>query len=209
MRQDEGVNCIARFRQACYSEHSLRQQVKENIVKILVAYASAHGTTGEVATFISKTLEVYGAEVTCAAVESVEDVSSYDAFVLGTAIHEGIWLRSMMLFIDKFEAELAQKPVYFFVTCLRIVEADGYDHVMKNYMHMPTLEKLKVRKVNAFGGAIRLNEIDWEERWTLGLRYDGTNLQARLNADYRDWYSIGAWTNNIAKELAVKPAVHE
>ncbi len=175
-------------------------------MKILVAYASAHGTTGETATFISKVLEVYGAEVTCAAVETIEDVKAYDVFILGSAIHEGVWLRSMLLFIDKFENELAQKPVYFFISCIRIVEADGYDHVMKNYMHMPTLEKLKVRNVNAFGGAIQLSEIDWNERWALGLRYDGTNLQTRLNADYRDWYAIGAWVNSIAKELALQPA---
>jgi len=174
-------------------------------VKILVAYASAHGTTGEIAAFISKTLEVYGAEVTYASVETIESVQEYDAFILGTAIHEGIWLRSMMLFIDKFEAELAQKPVYFFISCIRIVESDGYDHVMKNYMDTKTLEKLKVRNVNAFGGAIKLKEINWDERWTLGLRYDGTNLQQRLNADYRDWYAIGAWVNNIAKELVLKP----
>ena len=94
-------------------------------MKILVAYASAHGTTGEIATFISNTLEVYGADVTHASVETIEDIKGYDAFILGSAIHEGIWLRSMMLFIDKFEAELAQKPVYFFISCIRIVEADG------------------------------------------------------------------------------------
>ena len=74
-------------------------------------------------------------------------------------------------------------------------------------MHAPTLEKLKVRNVNAFGGAIQLSQIDWNERWALGLRYDGTNLQARLNADYRDWYAIGAWTTSIAKDLAIKPVV--
>ena len=175
-------------------------------MKILAAYASAHGTTGEVATFISKTLEVYGAEVTHAAVETVESVKEYDAFILGTAIHEGIWLRSMMLFIDKFGTELAEKPVYFFITCIRVAEADGYEHVMKNYMDTHTLEKLKARNVTAFGGAIQLKEINWDERWTLGLRYDGTNLQQRLNADYRDWYAIGTWVNNIAKELTLKPA---
>ncbi len=154
---------------------------------------------------MADSLGAYGAEITCAAVETVENVKDYDAFILGSAIHEGIWLRSMMLFIDKFEGELAQKPVYFFVTCIRIAEADGYEHVMKNYMYTPTLEKLKVRNVNAFGGAIQLKEIDWNERWTLGLRYDGTNLQSRLNADYRDWYAIGAWVISIAKDLAIKP----
>ncbi len=174
-------------------------------MKILVAYASAHGTTGEISTFMAKALETFGAEVTCAAVESIESVAGYDAFVLGSAIHEGVWLQSMLLFLDKFEAELVQKPVYFFVTCIRIVEADGYDHVMKNYMHTPTLEKLKVRKVNAFGGATQLSNINWDERWALGLRYDGTNLQSRLNADYRDWYTIGAWANSIAKDLDLKP----
>ncbi|MCA0459050.1 MAG: flavodoxin domain-containing protein [Chloroflexi bacterium] len=178
-------------------------------MKILVAYASAHGTTGEVSQFIAKMLEAFGAEVTCAAVETIESTAGYDVFVLGTAIHEGIWLQSMLLFLDKFEAELVQKPVYFFITCIRIVEADGYDHVMKNYMHMPTLEKLKVRKINAFGGATQLNNINWDERWAMGLRYDGTNLQSRLNADYRDWYTIGAWTNSIAKDLDLKPAFSE
>lgn len=174
-------------------------------MKILVAYASAHGTTGEVAEFISNSLAVYGADVIHKAVETVESVKEYDAFVLGTAIHEGIWLRSMMLFIDKFEAELVQKPIYFFVTCIRLVEPDGYEHVMKHYMDTKTLEKLKVKNVNAFGGAIQLKEIDWNERWTLGLRYDGTNLQSRLNADYRDWYAIGAWGTSIAKDLELKP----
>jgi menaquinone-dependent protoporphyrinogen oxidase len=174
-------------------------------VKILVAYASEHGTTAEVAEFISNNLAVYGANVIHKAVQTVESAKEYDAFVLGTAIHEGVWLRNMMLFIDKFGDELAQKPVYFFITCIRIVESDGYDHVMKNYMHTPTLEKLKVKNVNAFGGAIQLSQIDWNERWALGLRYDGTNLQARLNADYRDWYAIGAWATSIAKDLALKP----
>lgn len=174
-------------------------------MKILVAYASAHGTTGEVANFMARILENFGADVTCAPVEKVESVAEYDAFVLGSAIHEGVWLQGMLLFLDKFEAELMQKPVYFFVTCIRIVEADGYEHVMKQYMYAPTLEKLKVRNVNAFGGAIQLNNINWDERWALGLRYDGTNLQSRLNADYRDWYSISAWVNNIAKDLELKP----
>jgi len=87
------------------------------------------------------------------------------------------------------------------------MESGGYEHVMKNYMHAPTLENLKVRNVNAFGGAIQLNAIDWNERWALGLRYDGTNLQSRLNADYRDWYVIGAWATSIAKDLGVKPFV--
>jgi len=177
-------------------------------VKILVAYASAHGTTGEVAEFISNTLAVYGADVIHKAVETIESIKEYDAFVLGTAIHEGIWLRNMMLFIDKFGAELAQKPVYFFVTCIRIVETDGYEHVMTHYMDTKTLEKLNVKNVNAFGGAIQLKEIDWNERWTLGLRYDGTNLQSRLNADYRDWYAIGAWATSIAKDLALNPLTY-
>lgn len=174
-------------------------------MKILVAYASAHGTTTEVAEFISNSLAVYGADAIHKPVEAIESVKEYDAFVLGTAIHEGIWLRNMMLFIDKFEAELAQKPVYFFVTCIRLVEPDGYEHVMKHYMDAKTLEKLNVKNVAAFGGAIRLKDIDWNERWTLGLRYDGTNLQARLNADYRDWYAIGTWATGIAKELELKP----
>jgi menaquinone-dependent protoporphyrinogen IX oxidase len=91
------------------------------------------------------------------------------------------------------------------VTCIRIAEPDGYEHVMKHYMDAKTLEKLNVKNVAAFGGAIRLKDIDWNERWTLGLRYDGTNLQARLNADYRDWYAIGTWATGIAKELELKP----
>jgi len=182
------------------------KQLEGYSMKILVAYASVHGSTGEIAQFISNLFKAYAAEVECAKVEDIQDISSYDVIILGTAIHEAIWLTSMLQFLDRFKAEIATKITYMFITCIRVLETDGYEHVMKNYVHTPTVEALHIREVQPFAGKMKLDHINWNERWLLGLRYDGNELKQHFNGDYRDWYAISTWVNKIAQHLSLKPS---
>src|SRR3954464_821714 len=97
-------------------------------MKILVAYASAHGSTKDVAEFIGRVLATYNAEVTVANVVDVQSVEGYDAYVLGSAIHASLWLQEMCTFTDRFEDSLARKPMFFWVSCIRALEEDGRAH---------------------------------------------------------------------------------
>jgi len=171
-------------------------------MKVLIAYASAHGSTAEVAQFIGQVLEERQFEVTVASVETIQTVKDYDACIVGSAIHAGMWLTPMSRFLDRFERELAARPLYMFITCIRVLEPDGREHVLQHYVHRETLQQLGVREVGVFAGKLRLDAIDMRERWTLSLRYDGGVIPGEFNDDFRDWDAIRAWAVSVGERLA-------
>ena len=80
-------------------------------MKVLIAYASGHGSTGEVAQFIADVLKEHDIDVTVKLAEQVQSVSGYDAFIVGSPIYGGMWLTELSQFLEKFKAELSAKPV--------------------------------------------------------------------------------------------------
>ncbi len=60
---------------------------------VLVAYASKHGSTQGIAERIAEKLRQLGKEAEARPVEEVSDPGSYEAFVIGSAIYYGSWLK--------------------------------------------------------------------------------------------------------------------
>jgi menaquinone-dependent protoporphyrinogen oxidase len=176
-------------------------------MKALIAYASAHGSTAEVAQFLGRILQTYDVEVTVASAHDVTDVSDYDFVVIGSPIHAGMWLQDTSLFLERFAETLASKPSHLFITCIRVMDSDGLAHVLKEYVHHPTLNNLHIEEVAAFAGKLESSQINWDERWLLSSMYDGKRTgAAMLDHDYRDWQAIAAWGHKIAAGLKLKPS---
>lgn len=175
-------------------------------MNILVAYASAHGSTKEAAEFMGRVLTTYDAKVTVASVQDVQSVDQYDAFVLGSAIHGGLWLQEMCNFTDRFHAQLAQKPSYFWIMCIRTLEPDGLEHALEYYVDHKTLNSFKVRDIAVFTGKLNPDAITRQEQWYLAAHYDGKQLPGYVKNDFRDWEAIAVWTNSLAKDLRLEPA---
>jgi menaquinone-dependent protoporphyrinogen oxidase len=169
--------------------------------KLLVVYASAHGSTAEVAETIGKELRDGGHDVVIADVRTVTDIKDYDAFVLGSAIHAGTLLPEMRVFLQTYTKIIGRKPVYVFVSCIRVLEKFGLEHVFENYMMPEVLDKLDVRSKAAFAGKLDLNTTDWNERWTLAARYDGSAWPSQFDGDFRNWDAIRAWAAEVQADL--------
>ena len=60
---------------------------------VLVAYASKHGSTQGIAERITEKLRQLGKEVEAQPMDAVEDPRRYEAFVIGSAIYYGSWLK--------------------------------------------------------------------------------------------------------------------
>ena len=86
--------------------------------KILVAYASAAGSTGGIAETIGKTLAGADVSADVRRVQSVTNLDHYDAVVLGSAIHGGKWLAEAADFIQNNRQRLNQVPTAFFLAGL-------------------------------------------------------------------------------------------
>jgi len=171
-------------------------------MKVLIAFASGHGSTAEVAGFIGDVFKEHDLDVTVSLVDHVQSVQEYDAFVLGSPIYGGMWLSEFSQFLERFKAELAARPVYMWIMCIRVLEPDGLEHALKEYVYQPALREIGVREVGVFAGKLDLSVIDWDERWTLAARYSGTELPGSRNDDYRDWNVIRAWASKVRDELS-------
>ncbi len=174
-------------------------------MKILIAFASAHGSTGEVAEFIGRLLRAYDAEVDVMNVRDVRDLSGYDLFILGTAIHGGLWLEAMCDFTERNLGKLGAKPSYLWINCIRAVEPDGVKHARESYIESGVVEALDLRDIAIFAGKLNTNAIDWKEHWLLASDYDGRLIPGRINYDFRDWPAIATWAQGIARALNLKP----
>ena len=82
-------------------------------MRILVAHASKHGATSAIAERIGVICSRAGHDVTVRSVTDA-DPAGFDAFVVGSAMYLGHWLKSATAFIRQHQETLADRPVWLF-----------------------------------------------------------------------------------------------
>ena len=162
---------------------------------VLVAYASRHGSTREIAEDISKVLYERGVEVVTRAAEEVNDLSPYGAVILGSAVYKGDWLLEGTDFLRRFADPLERLPLWLFSSG---TAGTVPTETMHDWTHPQLLDslltRLQPRGHVLFGGhldAHRLSVGDW---W----RYPSLR---GVSGDFRDWGEIEAWANEVANTL--------
>jgi len=160
---------------------------------MLVAYASKHGSTREVAEAVAGALRRSGHDVDLRPAREVDGVDGYDAVVLGAPLYVGRWHREATAFLKRHRRALAAKPVAIFALGpLKDTEeerADARAQLDRALEKVPEVEPLAVI---VFGGAI--------EPATLRFPF---NRMPRT--DIRDWDAIAAWAEGLPVELALHP----
>ncbi len=164
--------------------------------KILVAYASQTGSTVGVAEAIGQALAESGAQVEVRPMSDVQDLTSYQAVVAGSAIHGGQWLPEAMQFVQTHQATLARKPFAAFLVCMTLAMpgADKYREHVATWLE-PVRALVKPVSEGLFAGALDIGKVP-----TLGDR-----LKFRLSVifgvwsegDHRDWSAIRAWARDL------------
>jgi len=81
-------------------------------MRVMVACASKHGSTRELAETIARVLEEHGLSAELVEMDEVDDLSGYDAYVVGSGIYLGNWLKEARRFIDAHAPELARRPTW-------------------------------------------------------------------------------------------------
>ena len=81
---------------------------------ILLAYATKHGSTKEVADAIAETLATSGFEVDVRPAADVRDLADYDGVILGGSLYMGRWHRDAIGFLDCHRDALETIPIAVF-----------------------------------------------------------------------------------------------
>jgi len=165
--------------------------------KILVAYATYYGTTGEVAKAIGKTFSEHGYSTDVLPAAEVKDVTSYSAVVVGSAVQGGKIHIDVLHFLEDHEADLSQVPVAYFVCCMTMHDdtpdtrymAEGYLAEVFN-----KVSKIRPISIGYFGGVLELKRLNWLTRIVVKA------LRAP-EGDYRNWEAIIHWSEEVADAL--------
>jgi menaquinone-dependent protoporphyrinogen oxidase len=164
--------------------------------RVLVAYASKHGMTAEIAGKIGDTLRQSGLQVEVLPVKSVKDLALYKAVVLGSAVYIAMWRKEIVKFLKDNESQLSERPVWVFSSGPM---GEGDPAKLLHGWRFPEaqrslIERIKPRDIAVFHGAIDIKKMNLLEKWVL------KNVKAPTG-DFRDWEAIRKWAADIADAL--------
>jgi menaquinone-dependent protoporphyrinogen oxidase len=161
-------------------------------VKVLVAAASRHGATQELAEAIGRTLGEEGLDPSVSAIGEAGDPAGYDAVIIGSAVYMGRWLDPATTFIASHGAELADRPTWLFSSGPigdppRPGEAQAVDVA-------EVMAKTQAKGHKLFAGKLDKDKLGFGERAVM-LAFRAAEC------DYRNWDAVEAWARGIAGEL--------
>lgn len=165
--------------------------------RILVTYASKHHATEEIAERIGEILQRSGGRtVDVLPADSVNDISAYDAVILGSAVYMGQWQPAAAEFLKTFEVELAKRPTWIFSSG---PTADGDPvEALKGWRLPETLQavvdRVRPRDIKVFGGRLNPSDLNLYERFI-------TRMVKASSGDYRDWTSVRSWASAISQAV--------
>ena len=157
--------------------------------RVLVAYASKLGSTGEIAETIAHVLRDGGHRAVAVAARDVTTLDGWDAVVLGSAVYAAHWQRDARRFTEHFHDDLVARPVWLFSggpLDRRLARAD--QPITPHGAEITA--GLDVRAHRTFGG-----------RLTRDAAVDPQVLQTHHLGDFRDWQSIVEYAYRIGREL--------
>jgi menaquinone-dependent protoporphyrinogen oxidase len=177
-------------------EASHGERRRDKGVTVLVAVATRHGATGEIAERIGADLAERGLDVEARRPQEVNDVSRYEAVVLGSAIYFGNWMKEARTFVDAHADELAERPSWLFASGSITGDPPVADD--PNAIRSSLVEKLvsatHAREHRVFAGKLDSSTLSLSER--LPVR-----MARGREGDWRDWRAVDEWAASIARHL--------
>jgi len=162
-------------------------------MKVLVAAASKHGATHEIAAAIGRGLRERGLDVDVSDVDDLRDLGGVDACVLGSAVYVGQWLASARHFAEAHADTLSSIPTWLFSS------GPLGDPLKPDEEHAVNVAEIvaltSAREHRLFAGALDKGKLGFGERAVV--------MAVRAtDGDYRNWDAIAAWAGEIAAVLS-------
>ncbi len=185
------------------------------MTKVLVVYGSRHGGTQGIAERIGDVLRTEGLDADVAAADHVEDVRAADAYVVGSGVYMGSWLKEAIAFLEGNKATLASRPLWLFSSgplpgssaarsaddpladALGPAEGPGSGG-RKRIAELSTATHPRDHQV--FSGAFDPNQAPRSMSERL-VRLVPASTDLLPAGDFRDWEAIEAWSREIAANL--------
>jgi menaquinone-dependent protoporphyrinogen oxidase len=165
-------------------------------VQVLVAYATKHGATAEIAERIGQVLREAGLGTDVLPADRVGDLTPYEAVVLGSGVYIGRWRKEAVKFLQANEHVLADREVWLFSSGptgegdpVELAQGWRFPKALQ-----PIADRIQPRDMAVFHGALNAEKLNVIEKWMI------KKVEASLG-DFRDWDAITAWATAIVDVL--------
>jgi menaquinone-dependent protoporphyrinogen oxidase len=158
--------------------------------RVLVAYASKHGSNADVAGAIADVLSAAGLSVAVAPAAEVRSLADFDAVVLGSGLYSATWLRDANRFLRTHRGALSALPVWLWSSGPLDRSADFDDIPMTAHV-ADALGAQPIRGHRTFGGYLAADAPEV----SAGI------IATHRTGDYRDFDAIRTWAGEIAASL--------
>ena len=165
--------------------------------KVLVAYGSKYGSTAEIADAIGQVLREAGFDADVRSAETVQDLASYQAVVLGSGVYAGMWRKEAAEFLEAHQAELAERPVWLFSSGpsgkgdpVELLDGWRFPDAQK-----PIADRISPRDMAVFHGNIDRDKLNLAEKLIVKA------VKGEFG-DFRDWEAIRTWASGVASTLS-------
>jgi menaquinone-dependent protoporphyrinogen oxidase len=162
-------------------------------MNVLVAVASKHGSTREIAEAIADELRSTGLAVDLRDVDEVAALIPYNALVFGSAIYAGSWLPEARRFAERLHAQCGSMPVWVWSSG-PLGAPESQPHENPGQLAAP-LDGVAIREHRIFEGRLDREKLGFAERVIV-------RVVKAPDGDFRDWEAIRAWAREIAAALA-------
>ena len=157
--------------------------------RVLVAYATKLGSTGEIAETIAQVLHDGGHRALALPARDVRSLDEWDAVILGSALYAAHWQKDAHRFTERFHEGLKARPLWLFSGGPLDRRLARADQPITPYGAEITAG-LGARAHRTFGG-----------RLSPDAAVDPQVLQTHRIGDFRDWQSIVDYAYRISREL--------
>lgn len=166
-------------------------------MRVLVGFASQHGSTRSIAERIAARLGEHGIQIDARPLDQVLDAGVYDAVVAGSAIHQQTWLPEAVAFVRREADTLSRRPTWLFSVGIASALRGPFRGLLSK-QEPAILASLGVavhpRDHHIFAGLIRPEHLPPAGRILLWL-FVGRG------GDFRSWPEVDAWAARIAEGL--------
>jgi menaquinone-dependent protoporphyrinogen oxidase len=197
------------------------KQGDAGMARVLVVYGSRHGGTRGIAERIGDVLRTEGLDALVTPASVASDVSSADAYVIGSGVYMGSWLDEPLDFMRRHQDALAARPTWLFSSGPIIGSSKSKadtDPVTDALGPEDGPGSGGRKKVEALSAAIHPRDhrvfpgvFDPKDPPKTFLERVVRIMPAAKNVlptgDFRDWDAIEAWAREIATTLRSPVAV--
>lgn len=184
------------------------------MTRVQVVYASRHGGSEGIAKRIATVLSTNGADAEATDAAMNPDPAGFDAYVVGSGVYLGKWLKEGATFVEQHRDVLATKPVWLFSSGPVAEVSDDPTVALEAALGPATgpgsgghkqFDELAAavhpRDHRVFGGVFDPERppVTTMERL---VRIIPAAKKALPAGDFRDWDRVDDWAVGIAHELA-------